>query len=93
MAYIINKDLKENKFSENAKIALARSIYKKDDRDKIKNYRPISLLNGFSKIYERFLHDSLSNFTDKILSKFVSAYRKSYSSNHVFLKLIEEWTK
>ena len=93
MAYIINKDLKENKFSENAKIALARSIYKKDDRDKIKNYRPISLLNGFSKIYERFLHDSLSNFTDKILSKFVSAYRKSYSSNHVLLKLIEEWKK
>ena len=93
MAYIINKDLKENKFSENAKIALARSIYKKDDRDKIKNYRSISLLNGFSKIYERFLHDSLSNFTDKILSKFVSAYRMSYSSNHVLLKLIEGWKK
>ena len=40
-------DLKENKFLENAK---------KDDRDKIKKYRPVSLLNGFSKIYERFLH-------------------------------------
>ena len=93
LAYIINKDLKENKFSENAKTALVRSIYKKDDRDKIKNYRPVSLLNGFSKIYERFLHDSLSKFTDTILSKFVSAYRKSYSSNHVLLKLIEEWKK
>ena len=68
-------------------------MYKKDDRDKINNYRPVSLLNGFSKIYERFLHDSLSKFTDKILSKFVSAYRKSYSSNHVLLKLIEEWKK
>ena len=45
------------------------------------------------KIYERFLNDSLSNFTDKILSKFVSAYRKSYSSNHFLLKLIEEWKK
>ena len=93
IAYIINKDLKENNFSENAKTALVRPMYKKDDSDKIKNYRPVSLLNGFSKIYERFLHDSLSNFTDKILSKFVSAYRKSYSSNHVLLKLIEEWKK
>ena len=45
------------------------------------------------KIYERFLNDSLSNFTDKILSKFVSTYRKSYSSNHFLLKLIEEWKK
>ena len=93
LAYIINKDLKENKFSENAKTALVKPLYKKDDRNKIKNYRPVSLLSGFSKIYERFLHDSLSNFTDKILSKFVSAYRKSYSSNHVLLKPIEEWKK
>ena len=38
LTYIINKDLKENKFSENAKTALVRPIYKKDDRDKIKNY-------------------------------------------------------
>ena len=37
----------------------------------------------FPKIYERFPHDSLSNFIDKVLSKFVSAYRKSYSSNYV----------
>ena len=88
-----DKDIKENKFSENAKTALVRPIHKKDDRDKIKNCRPVSLLNGFSKIYERFLHDSLSNFTDKILSKFVLAYRKSYSLNHVLLKLIEEWKK
>ena len=93
LAHIINKDLKENRFSENAKTALVRPIYKKDDRGKIKNYRPVSLLNGFSKIYERFLHDSLSNFTGKVLSKFVSAYRKSYSSNHVLLKLIEDWKK
>ena len=93
LAHIINKDLKENKFSENFKTALVGPIYKKDGRGKIKNYRPVSLLNGFSKIYERFLHDSLSSFTDKILSKFVSAYRKFYSSNHVLLKLIGEWKK
>ena len=62
------KVLKENKCSENAKTALVKPINKKDDRGKIKNYRPVSLLNGFSKIYEKFLHDSLCNFTDKILS-------------------------
>ena len=57
------------------------------------HYNPVNLLNGFSKIYERFLHDSLSNFTDEMLSKFVSPYKKSYSSNHVLLKLIEDWKK
>ena len=52
-----------------------------------------SALNAFSKIYESFLHGNLSNFTEKVLSKFVSAYGKSYSSNHALLKLIEEWKK
>ena len=93
LMHIINKDLKENKFSENAKAVLVRPKYKKDDRGKIKNYRPVSLLKGFSKIYERFLHDSLSNFREKVLSKFVSADKKSYSSNDFLLKLIEEWKK
>ena len=73
----------ENKFSGNPKTALVRPIYKKEDRDKIKNYRPFSFSNGFPKVCERNLHDSLSNFTDKILSKYFPTYRKSYSSNHV----------
>ena len=93
LAYIINKDLKQNKFSENAMTALPRPIHKKHDRHKIKNNKRVCLLNGFSKIYEWFLDDSLFNFLDRILSKFISAYRKSYSSNHVFLKLMEEWKK
>ena len=31
LVYIVSKDLKENKFSENAKTALVRPIYKKDE--------------------------------------------------------------
>ena len=37
LAYIINKDLKENKFSSNAKTPLVKLNWKKDHRDKIKN--------------------------------------------------------
>ena len=46
-----------------------------------------------SKIYERFIHDCLSSYAKSFLSKFISAYRKSYSSNHVLLRLIENWKK
>ena len=64
---IIIRDIKENKFSEDAKTALVRPLYKKNDRDKIQNYGPVSILNGFSKVYKRYLLNSLSNHIEKIL--------------------------
>ena len=89
LANIINNDISLNEYFEHAKTATVRPIFKKDDKIKIKNYRPVSLLNTFWKIYERFLLGNLTNYVDTFLSKFISAYRKSYSSNHVLIRLIE----
>ena len=94
LANIINNDISNNNYSDCAKTATVRPIFKKDDRTKINNYRPVGLLNIFSKIYERFLHENLTDYVDSFLSKFISAYRKSYSSNHVLIiRLIENWKK
>ena len=75
---IINKILKANKYMNRAKTAIVRPI--------LKNYRLVNILNDFSKIYERFLHDRLTKFTLKIFS-----YGTHHSSSHVLLKLTEEW--
>ena len=45
------------------------------------------------KIYERCIHNSLSSYAETILSSFISTYKKSYSSNHVLLRLIGNWKK
>ena len=66
-------------------------IYKKESRSDKNKYRPVSILNGFSNIYERFTNDKLLSHANDILSDFVSAYRSKYSSNHMILRLIEEW--
>ena len=73
--------------------ATVRPIFEKDDRANIKSYRFVSLLNIFSKIYKRFLHENLTNYVETFLSKFISAYRKSYSSNHILIHLTENWKK
>ena len=88
---IINTDLESSCFSENAKISPVKPIYKKESRSDKNNYRPVSILNSFSKIYERFINDKLLNHVNGILSDFVFAYRSKYSSNHMILRLIEEW--
>ena len=89
---IINSDLKRNAFSDSAKVASIRPIFKgKGERTEIKNYRPVSILNCFSKVYERFIHENLMSSVTNFLSDFISAYRKGYSTNHVLLRLIENW--
>ena len=69
LANIINNDISLNKYSKHAKTATVRPIFKKDDRTNIKNYRPVSHLNIFSKIYQRFLHENLTNYLQTFLSK------------------------
>ena len=57
---IINSDLKRNAFSDSAKVAAIRPIFKGNgERTEIKNYRPVSILNCFPKVYERFIHENL----------------------------------
>ena len=91
IANIINKDISNNKFYENAKTATVRPIFRNRDKTEIKNYKPVNLF--FTKVYERLLHENLTNYVDTILSKFILGYRKHYSSNHVLVRLIESWKK
>ena len=60
LSNIIASDISDNQYSEHSKTATVRPTFKKDDKTKVKNYRPVSLLNIFSKIYERFLHENLT---------------------------------
>ena len=71
MTQIINSGLKRNAFSDSAKVVAIRPIYKgKRERTKIKNYRPVSRLNCFSKVYERFIHKYLMSSANNFLSDF-----------------------
>ena len=84
-------DIENYSVPDNTKVATVRPIYKKKSRNELENYRPVSLLNAFSKIYERYIHNSITPFVNNFLSIFISACRKSYSSNHVLIRLIENW--
>ena len=96
LTHLINITIRKGIFPKLAKIAMVKPIYKfsKDGskQDKTK-YRPISILNGFSKVFERYYLNSMLNHVNQILSKYISAYRKGHSCQNVLLKLTEEWRK
>ena len=67
-AIIMNKDLKSSSFSDGAKIALVRPMFKKKSRNQVENYGPVSILNEFSKICEKYIDNSLIPFEDNFFS-------------------------
>ena len=76
---IMNMGIENYNFPDNTKVATVRPIYNKKSRNVIENYRSVSLLNAFSKVYEEYIHNSITPFVNNFLSIFISAYRKSYS--------------
>ena len=88
----INCCLRQGIFPDNAKIASVVPVDKgKPDKYDVLNYRPVSILNAFSKIYEKVIKNHLMSYFDKYFSPFISAYRKSYSTQQVLIRLLEEW--
>ena len=51
----------------------------------------MSILTTFSKIYERVIKNQLLYGMENVFLPNISAYRKSYNSQHVLIRLIEEW--
>ena len=49
-------------FPERLKIAKVLLLYKKDDKELLNNYRPISLLPVISKIFERIIYNQLYSY-------------------------------
>ena len=92
LSIAINNSFKYNIFPNNAKVACVKPLDKKtEDKHCISNFRPVSILNTFSNIYEKFAQNLLVSNIEEFLSPFLAAYRKSYSTQYVLIRMVEEW--
>ena len=62
LTHIINMSLSTGIVPNDLKIAKVIPIFKKGEQDLVSNYRPISLLTCFSKIFERIVYKRNSCF-------------------------------
>ena len=62
---IINLSFQAGSFPDCLKHAVITPLFKKSDRLKMSNYRPISVLSNYSKIFEKCILNRLWNFLNK----------------------------
>ena len=89
---LINSSFQNGIFPDELKIAKVIPIFKDGDKTDIANYRPISVLSFFSKIFEKIMYNCLINFIEEhnIIYKFQFGFRKSHSTSHAIISMVEQ---
>ena len=87
LANVINSSFSSGIFPNALKTAKVVPIHKGGPKLEVANYRPISLLGSFSKIYEKLMHARVLEFLDKNDSLFENQYgfRPGRSCEHALL--------
>ena len=92
LTYLINYSIRQGVFLDELKIAKIIPIFKSGNEQCTNNYRPISVLPFFSKIYEKVMANFLTNFLDAndLLYNSQFGFRHNHSTSHAIITLIEK---
>ena len=84
LASIFNYLMEVGKFPDELKLFKITPIYKKDSDEILKNYRPVSTLPIFGKIFEKIIYSRLYNYfvSKGILHDKQFGFRKYHSTSH-----------
>ena len=95
LTHIFNLTFEKGIIPDKLKIALVTPIFKANENNKFKNYRPISVLTCFSKLLERLMYKRLIKYVEKnkILSKHQDGFRKNRSTELAVIELVDKITK
>ena len=81
---LINKNMKTGNFPSEFKLGRISPIFKKGDEELIENYRPVSTIPIFGKIFEKVIYSRLHSFLTckHILNDNQFGYRTNHSTSH-----------
>lgn len=92
LEHIFNTILVECNIPNSFKTALITPIHKGGDKSDITNYRPISLLNVFSKIFERIVKKRLLTYLEEnfILPKSQYGFRENLGTEDALAQVSKD---
>ena len=87
LAKIISSSFQEGIFPQQLKVARVVPVFKSGSRNDVANYRPISLLDSFSKIYEKLMHNRVVEFmeSNESFHELQYGFRSGRSCEHALL--------
>jgi hypothetical protein len=65
LTQICNKSVRSGIFPDGLKYTVVKPFFKKGDKSKISNYRPISFLSSFSKVLGKVMYSQLQEHLNK----------------------------
>ena len=88
---IINQSLITGKYPDKLKTAKVIPLYKKGDKTKCDNYRPISLLCAISKLFEKVVYNQLFDYftKNKLFHDNQYGFRTKHSTELAVTELID----
>ena len=91
LAKLYNKCMLDGTFPSEFKTAKVTPIFKKSNKELIENYRPVSILPIFGKIFEKIIYKRLYAFflSKGILKNEQFGFRKGHSTTHALHKSTE----
>ena len=91
MAENFNSCIEKGEFPDVLKHADVVPVHKKKCKTEKTNYRPVSILPNFSKIYEKLMYKQLYQYFETILLPNQCGFRKGYSAQNCLLLMIEKF--
>lgn len=66
--FIYNLIIKTSIYPETWKASRVCPVFKKGNKNDVNNYRPVAIINNFSKSFEFILHDCISSYAGRLLA-------------------------
>ena len=88
---IFNISISSGTYPSKFKMAKITAIFKTEDETDPNNYRPISLLSNFNRIFEKLMYKRMKSFIEKqdILCSSQYGFRDAHSTQHEILDIVD----
>lgn len=92
LTHVINQSIMQGVFPQELKIAKVIPLFKGGDSTVMNNYRPVSILSVFSKIFEHIMYKRLNEFiiSCNLLYKYQFGFREGHGTDLALITLVDK---